>query len=431
MSDAGLERTSGIAATPIASPARAEDIALGRRVAAFGLLMIFEFFYGWSWNTVDVLRPQIRESLNLTLTQAGSAYTAQSLGALIGAVGLGVLADHVGRRRVLFAVVAGTAVMAAAGTLVWSYPTLLLQRFVLGLFLGANFPVLIATYMGLFPSGIRGKLASIGQGTYSVSVMALGLAYGSFAGNGAWHVLLLVGSVPALLLSPLIFWLVPDDRKVLAWGAIADDSAPRRLALLDLFSPAARRNTLLLFLLVAANFFAYQAFAGWTTTYLKDIRALDPAMIGRLISAQFVGATIGGFFWGWFSDRYGRRLAAFGFFMGAAASFYYLKIAAGPGELAIAGFCWGFGINASVAWAPWISELYPVRMRSSAMSIFNWGRIVSMTSPLITASIAASYGLTTAMLLSVVGFALGGIIWFALPETVNRVSRGRGDAGTS
>jgi hypothetical protein len=41
---------------------RAEDISLGRRTTAFVLLMIFEFFYGWSWNTVDVLRPQIRRN---------------------------------------------------------------------------------------------------------------------------------------------------------------------------------------------------------------------------------------------------------------------------------------------------------------------------------------------------------------------------------
>jgi dipeptide/tripeptide permease len=85
--------------------------------------------------------------------------------------------------------------------------------------------------------------------------------------------------------------------------------------------------------------------------------------------------------------------------------------------LAVAGFCWGFAITASVAWAPWISELYPARIRSSAMSIFNWGRIVSMTAPLITGQIAASFGLEAAMSLAVVGFAAGALVWFALPET--------------
>jgi MFS family permease len=250
--------------------------------------------------------------------------------------------------------------------------------------------------------------------------MALGLAYGAFAERADWHILLLVGSVPALILSPLIFWLVPDDRRVRAWGAEADTGGSTRLPLLDLFSPAARRQTLLLFLLVSLNFFAYQAFAGWTTTFLKDERGLAPAVIGQLVSAQFIGATLGGFFWGWFSDRYGRRPAAFGFFIGAAAALAYLLFAQTPTQLAIAGFFWGFGINASVAWAPWIAEMFPVRMRSTAMSIFNWGRIVSMTAPLITGAIAASFGLGQAMLLSVVGFGLGGLVWLLLPETVAR-----------
>jgi dipeptide/tripeptide permease len=67
-----------------------------------------------------------------------------------------------------------------------------------------------------------------------------------------------------------------------------------------------------------------------------------------------------------------------------------------------------------------MSELYPARVRSSAMSIFNWGRIVSMTAPLVTGEIAASFGLQAAMSLAVVGFGLGAIVWFALPETVGR-----------
>ena len=65
---------------------RAEDVSAARRWTAFAFLMVAEFFYGWSWNTVDILRPQIRDQLGLTLTQAGSTYTAQSLGALVGAI---------------------------------------------------------------------------------------------------------------------------------------------------------------------------------------------------------------------------------------------------------------------------------------------------------------------------------------------------------
>ena len=54
------------------------------------------------------------------------------------------------------------------------------------------------------------------------------------------------------------------------------------------------------------------------------------------------------------------------------------------------------------------------------MSIFNWGRIISMTSPLVTGAIADAYGLESAMLLSAVAFTLGGVVWLMLPETVAR-----------
>ena len=77
-------------------------------------------------------------------------------------------------------------------------------------------------------------------------------------------------------------------------------------------------------------------------------------------------------------------------------------------------------ITASVAWAPWMSELFPAHLRSTAMSIFNWGRIISMTAPLVTGWIADDFGLTAAMLLSAIGFGLGGLVWLLLPETIER-----------
>lgn len=405
------------------APIRAEEISATRRWVAFAFLMVAEFFYGWSWNTVDVLRPQIRESLGLSLTQAGSAYTAQSLGALCGAVILGQIADKFGRRRTLFWVIAGYAVFGGLGTLVGSFPQLLGQRFFLGFFLGGIFPVLIATYMSLFPSTMRGKLAALGQGTYNMSVVALGWAYGTAIGQQDWHFLLWAGAIPPLLIAPLVFVFVPDDRYMRAWGA--EDSPPPtgKLPMVELFAPTLVRRTMLLFLLVGLNFFAYQAFAGWVTTYLKEVKQYAPEVISKIIYWQFIGAVIGGFFWGWFSDRYGRRVSAIGFFLGGLSVLVYLTMLQTPSQLQYGGAVWGFMITASVAWAPWMSELFPAHLRSTAMSIFNWGRLISMTAPLITGAVADAFGLSSAMLLSAGAFMLGGVVWLLIPETVVRRSK--------
>ncbi len=395
---------------------RAEDLTRTRRWTAFAFLMVAEFFYGWSWNTVDALRPQIREALGLSLTQAGSMYTAQSLGALVGAIVLAQIADRYGRRSTLFFVIAGYAIFGMLGVFVASYPMLLVQRFCLGFFLGAIFPVLIATYMGLFADTMRGKLAAMGQGTYNLSVILLGQAYRAYGGSDDWTTLLWAGALPALVIAPLIFVCVPDDRHYRPWGAIETDQAIAGLPILQLFRPPLFRLTGLLFLVTGFNFFAYQAFAGWVTTFLKDVKQYDADIVGDIFSWQFAGAVVGGFFWGWFSDRYGRRPAAAGFFLAAITVILYLTVLDTPMQLRIAGAAWGFAITASVAWAPWMTVLFPAPLRSTAMSIFNWGRIISMTAPLITGAVAERIGLEAAMLLSAFGFAAGGIVWLLIPE---------------
>lgn len=59
----------------------AETMSRTRKLLALAYLASAYILYSWSWNTVDVLRPYIAADLGLSLTQAGSLYSAQALGA--------------------------------------------------------------------------------------------------------------------------------------------------------------------------------------------------------------------------------------------------------------------------------------------------------------------------------------------------------------
>ncbi len=397
---------------------RAEDIALPRRLAAFGFLLVFDFFYGWAWNTVDLLRPDIRASLGLTLGQVSLMYTAQSAGALIGAVVIGQLADKLGRRNMLFAIMVGYSVVLAAGALVTDLTGLLADRFALGLCLGGVFPVAVGIYTALFDKRLCGRLAGFYNGTFNGSIVAIGFVVASFGTD--WRTLLWGGAVVPLLAAPLAFLLIPDDRRTIPHGITAAPPPPRRFPASELFSPELRGRTLRVGLMVGLNFFGYQAFLGWQTTYLQETLGLASGVAKGLLAWQF-GATIaGGFLWGWVADRFGRRVNALGFALLVGMIVVYLALGHGVGTLRLMGVGVGLLLPASVIWGPWFAELFPAHLRSTATSIFNWGRIISLSAPPITAAVAGAYGLQAAMALGAVSFGAAALVWRALPETLQR-----------
>ena len=391
-------------------------LPLVRRLGAFGFLLLAEFFYSWAWNTVDVLRPFLRESLGLSLTQAGSAYSAQGVGALLGAVAMGQLADRFGRRNVLVVIMLGYGGFLLAGVLVTSYLELLLQRFTLGLFLGGSFPVVVGIYVGLFEPGVRGRLASTINATFSASVITLGMAFGHLGGRD-WRLLLWLGGVPPMVLALFALVVIPLS------GKHVPGPGQARLPLTEMFTPGLRRQTLLLASLTGLNFFAYQAFSGWLTIYLKEVRLLPAMMIGRLVAAQFAGNILGGFFWGWTGDRFGRRSGAVGFLVAALSIAIFLTVPSYAALLTGVGFTYGFCLSASVVWGPWLAELYPEHLRSTAASIFNWGRLISFFAPLITGALASAFGLRASMMAASGTFVVAALIWLRLPETLRRQQR--------
>jgi MFS family permease len=406
----------------MAEPAmqRADELSQARRFSALAFLLIAYFCYAWSWNTVDILRPYIKDSLNLSLTQSGSLYTLQSIGAIIGAVVMGQVADKIGRRNALIISMIGYGTGILAALAVHNYGQLIAQRIYLGFFMGSMFPIAVGIYSGLFARDVRGLIAGFVLGTYNVAVAALGfLSAAAFRAGYDWTVLLYIGVLPvALAFFALI--AIPDDRRLIPMDGISDGqtTAKSSLPIAELFAPAVRVQTILLATMTGLNFFAYQAFTGWATTYLKTVRMIPDTVVGDVLGWQFVGAALGGLVWGWVSDRLGRRAAAWGFVVAAVIIPIYLFVPMGVRLLELTGFAYGVMLSCSAIWGPWLSELYPPHLRSTAASIFNWGRVISMMAPLITAPMAEAFGLAPVMCLASVSFTAAAIIWLRLPETL-------------
>ena len=394
-----------------------QEMPRSRRLAIFGLLLVSEFLYGWAWNTVDVLRPYMRETLHLSLIQAGSMYSAQGSGALTGAVVIGQLADRFGRRNMLSLLIFGYGSTLILGTVVQSYPELLAQRFLLGLFMGASFPVGVGIYVNLFDPSVRGRLAGTLNAFFSFSIVALGLAMGEIGGSD-WKVLLWLGGVPPLFLSIVALVLIPAHSSIDRYHVRSG-----KLPIGELFHRGVRRQTLLLAAMTGLNFFGYEAYSGWLTTYLTGTRGLSPAISGQLVAWQFSGNIIGGFLWGWAGDRFGRRFNALGFLIAAVAIAAYLIVPTNVSLLRVLGFIYGVTVCSSVIWGPWLAELYPPHLRSTAASIFNWGRVISFFAPLVTAGIAGSFGLPIAMATASISFCLAAAVWYLQRETLARAGR--------
>jgi hypothetical protein len=282
------------------------------------------------------------------------------------------------------------------------------------------FPIAVGIYSGLFARDVRGLIAGFVLGTYNVAVAALGfLSAAAFRAGYDWTILLWIGVIPVSLALFAPFF-IPDDRKLIPMDGIADGQtvAKAKLPITELFAPAVRVQTILLATMTGLNFFAYQAFTGWATTYLKTVRMIPDTVVGDVLGWQFVGAAIGGLIWGWISDRLGRRAAAWGFIIAAGIIPIYLFVPMSVTLLELTGFAYGAMLSCSAIWGPWLSELYSPHLRSTAASIFNWGRVISMMAPLITAPMAEAFGLAPVMSLASVSFVAAAIIWLRLPETL-------------
>lgn len=380
------------------------------------------------------------------------------VGAAIGALGGGRLADLYGRRRLLIA----TAVIFALGAIVCaaaSSPTvLIIGRIIVGLGIGLSSGTVPVYISEVSPPAARGWTVSIFQLAITVGILLAYVVDYAFAAIQGWRWMLGLAVVPAaifaigmILLPESPRWLVKNGhreaaRKVLgrirtAAGADAElkdieaslQHSEERGRLSDLLNPSLRAA-----LVVGIGLAILQQITGINTViYYAPLiiqSAGIPSASGAILATAGIGVvnvlmTIVSM---WLIDRAGRRPLLLTGIAGMIVTLFALGYAfhapTQGGSLAtVAVICMmlyvaSFAISLGPIFWLLIAEIYPTTVRSSAEGLsatFNWGSnlLVSLTFLTLLEAMGASrtfwlYGI----------FAIGAWIfsYYLVPETKGR-----------
>ena len=184
-------------------------------VCALGL-----FIDGYDLYVAALAEPFIRESFNPSPFLLGLVQSSALLGAVFGAIIMGRVADLLGRKSMLLLNVVFFVFVALLSSLAWDPYSLCFFRFLIGLGVGADYPI-VAAYMAEMTMKVHRarSMATIMFINCLASPIVALIAWGVFycyPKLSAWRVFFAIGALPALL-SVYLRYRIPES---VAWNAI-------------------------------------------------------------------------------------------------------------------------------------------------------------------------------------------------------------------
>ena len=394
----------------------ATDIPLRTRLVAYAVVLVGYLLYCYNFVVTDYVRPYLVGSLGFSVQQTAYISSAQNIGITLGAVVWAGFIARAGRRKAATAIAAAIGITAALQASSGSVAMWIGARGLLAAALGGYYVVATSLVIALFPTSVRGKMIALNSAMYPASNILVG-ALGGALGDAHWHLLLWLGALP-LPLSLLLFAVVPDDNGYRAFDDVSD--TPVAGSWREMLGPGFIWLTLGCVLLSGIDFNAYQLFFSFLTLYLRDMRGASAEVMGDTVAIVSTGSLIGSFVWAAASDRLGRRFPLVGYLLSAAAIVVFLRAPLSAGQLAWPGFVFGFGLACTSAWGAWFAEIFPLRLRPHGAALFHAGHVLALGAPLAAAYASRTLGLASAMMLASAVYIAGALLWWRLPETLER-----------
>ncbi len=434
----------------------------GTRTSFNWLIYIFGalggLLFGYDTGVIAGALLYINKDLGLTPTLQGVVVSSLLVGAMVGSIVAGPLADAIGRRRLVL-IAALTFIVGAIGSaLAPSAGVLILFRVVLGLAVGAA-SVIVPLYLAeLAPTEIRGAIASLNQLMIVTGILVAYIVNLSLASSGGWRLMLGLAVVPALvMLFGMLFmpetprWLVAKDREPEAREVLRrsrdEDAVEKEIhdiksverqeegGVRELLAPWVRpalvvgMGLAILQQIVGINTIIYYAPTTLTKVGFGNSAAiLANAGIGVLNVAMTLVAI-------WLIDKVGRKPLLLVGALGMALSLAILAITSlvlpEPKGLGLVGIITvvclaGFIVSFAASWGPivWVmlAEIFPLRIRGAAMGVATlllWGAnfVVSLTFPILLSAVGIGY--------LFLGYAVIGVLAFLFVRVFVVETKGR------
>ncbi|MBI5166204.1 MAG: MFS transporter [candidate division NC10 bacterium] len=401
---------------------RAETPSRSYAYYALGVLFLINLLNYIDRQVLYAVFPQVKGDLHLSDTQLGTLASAFMIVYLSTAPIAGLLGDRLPRKAFISLGVGLWSLATVFSGLARTFAELLMGRSLVGVgeaSYGTVSPTLIADY---FPRERRGMALSFFYMAIPVG-SAIGYVLGGIlAADFGWRAAFFMVGAPGLIMG-LVAWLLMEPRR----GAM-DEASSRTFEGVEEVRPTfpmylsllRTRSYLFDVLAMAAMTFALGGLAAWLPSYLVRVRGMGIAQANVIFGGiTLVTGVAGTLIGGWLGDfllRYTRKsyFLVSGCGLLLSVPFAVLVFLSPSLQVSFAAMFLGeflIFLNTGPLNAIIVNVSHPaVRAGAFALNIFVIHILGDAISPTILGYLSDLYGLKTALLMTPLALALGGIL---------------------
>lgn len=261
-------------------------------------------FLGWTLDAFDFfiltfVLATVATDFHKTIPEMALTLTASLAMRPVGALIFGLMADRYGRKGPLMITIIFYSVMEILSGLAPTYKIFLLLRLLYGVGMGGEWGVGASLVMESVSVKRRGFLSGVLQEGYALGFLLAAGAYYFVFPHFGWRAMFFIGGLPALV----TLFIRARVKETAAWKA-------NKLSDWKEYGNAVKKHWklfLYLILLMSMMNLISHGTQDLYPTFLQQQKHFNPNETAIITMVSMVGAILGGLFFGYLSDRYGRK----------------------------------------------------------------------------------------------------------------------------